>query len=115
MNLVKSLRNSALRLPIVLIAALGWVAISNHCALGALKPPAKAPMICHGSTSTGDVPMKHGKGGDVECCKVLRATLLTNAKSLVSVDESVFTAHQYFVALVVPPGAAQQHAIFEWD
>ncbi len=115
MNLVKALRHSALRLPIVLIAAMVWVAISNHCALGALKPPAKAPMSCHGSPSKGDVPVKHGKSDEVECCKVLRATLATNAKPMAPFHESLLIAYNYFAGLVLLPDSSQQNRIFEWD
>jgi hypothetical protein len=69
------LARQALLAPIVLLAAVAWLAVSNHCALAALVGSAKMPSThsCHGMKS-GDAPTKDKHSGDMECCKVLRAT-----------------------------------------
>jgi hypothetical protein len=102
-------------MPIVVIAAVAWFALSNHCALAAIDTSAKVPMSCHGSSTPNHVPSKQDNHDGVECCKVLRATLLTSAKSVVALDEFFFAPHKYFVGIVVVPDAAEQSGIFEWD
>jgi hypothetical protein len=89
-----------LRAPIVLLAALAWLAVSNHCALAALD--GSTAMIvapsCHG-TQDGGAPTKQKKEGDVECCKVLRATLPSLAKNLAPQNASAFVIPAYFSTL----------------
>jgi hypothetical protein len=98
--LTNLLRKRAIRLPIAAIAALGWVAVSNHCALAAVEGAVKLPMpSCHGTPASHQVPAKSGQSG-VECCKTLRATLLTLSKQTVAFDESQFTAVAYLAVFL---------------
>jgi hypothetical protein len=99
----------------VLIAAVAWLALSNHCALAGIERASKMPMHCHGAATTNHLPSNQDNHDGVECCKVLRATLLTSAKSVVALDEFLFAPHKYFVCIVVVPDAAEQSGIFEWD
>ena len=73
------LHSQAFRLPIVVIAALAWFALSNHCALGTLiASEAKgsvSPMHCHGDQPS---PAKRGDES-TPCCKVLKAVTIAKA------------------------------------
>ena len=94
------LTRTTLRAPIVLLAVLAWLAVSNHCALAALDGSTAmvAAPSCHG-TQEGRAPTKHKQKGDVECCKVLRATLLTLAKELTPPNASALAIPAYFITL----------------
>jgi len=89
-----------LRAPIVLLAVLAWLAVSNHCALAALDGSTAmiAAPSCHG-TQDGRAPTKQKQEGDVECCKVLRATLPGLAKNLAPPIASAFVIPAYFITL----------------
>ena len=116
MNLVTAFFHSyALRLPVVVIAAAAWFALSNHCALAGIEHASKMPMHCHGAATTDHAPSKQDDRGGVECCKSLRATLLTSAKSVASLDEFLFAPYKYFVGVVEMPNAVEQAGFFEWD
>lgn len=108
-------RHAAVRVPIVLIAAVAWLALSNHCALAGIERASKMPMHCHGAATTNHVPSKQDNHDGVECCKRLRATLLTPAKSVASGDEFLFAPHKYVVGIVSVPDAVEQAGVFEWD
>jgi hypothetical protein len=102
MHVVKSLRHPALRLLIVLIAALGWLAISNHCVLGMVESAKSvaAPPACH---SVPHPPEKAPTGADqAPCCKVLRATVELS-KPVVAYDVSAFSLQMYLTGFVVFP------------
>ncbi len=90
-----------LRAPIVFLAALAWMAASNHCALASFEGSAGmiAAPSCHGMHD-GHAPSKQKQQGDVECCKVLRATLPSLAKTLVAQPALNFAIQTWFVALV---------------
>jgi hypothetical protein len=89
-----------LRAPIVLLAVLSWLAVSNHCALAALDASSAtiAAPSCHG-THEERAPAKQKKEGDVECCKVLRATLPSLAKNLAPSNASAFAIALDSIAL----------------
>jgi hypothetical protein len=104
-----------MRTAVVMIAAVGWLALSNHCALAGIEHvAAKAHMSCHGSADSDHSPAKDKQSG-TECCKVVRATLLTPEKNIASVGQLLFTAYKYVVAIVVLPDAGEQNGTFEWD
>ncbi|MDQ6911530.1 MAG: hypothetical protein M3128_01485 [Verrucomicrobiota bacterium] len=112
---MKLLRNRMLRLSIVAIAAAAWLAISNHCAIAAVEGVAKLPMpSCHGGAAEGG-PVKHEEKGGLECCKVLRATLLTLSGNLAAFDISKFASHDYVVGLTPIIDHARTARIIEWD
>ena len=92
-----SLLRSRVRWPIVIIAAFGWLAISNHCLLGMVSAKmVAAPPACHG------VPHSPGKSDSDQapCCKVLRATIQLS-KSLVADDSSNFSLRPDFALLII--------------
>lgn len=91
----------ALRAPMAVLAALAWLAVSNHCALAAVKGSVEmiAAPTCHGAHD-GHAPAKQKKEGDVECCKILRATLPSLAKNLAAPPASNLTVQVWFIALV---------------
>ena len=99
------------RAPVVLVAALAWFAISNHCALAALEGPGKmsAAHSCH-SMSAEHAPAKDKNDNSVECCKVLRATLALS-KNLVAHDSSIFALHSYLIGLISLPQQARHNCI----
>ena len=102
MRTLKTLPSSnMLRAPIVLLVALAWLAVSNHCALAAVDGSTAmiAAPTCHG-TQDGRAPTKQKKEGDVECCKVLRATLPSLAKNLAPQNASAFAIPAYFITLL---------------
>jgi hypothetical protein len=92
---------TAFRAPIVVLAALAWLAVSNHCALAALERSGEmiATPTCHGMPDS-HAPAKQKKENDVECCKVLRATLPAFPKSLVAQNVSTIAIQTYFIVLV---------------
>ena len=51
----------------------------------------------------GKVPAKQQKEGDVECCKILRATPPSLAKNLAPQNVSVFALTTFFIALYSAP------------
>lgn len=108
------LRNQVFRLPIVAIGALAWLAISNHCAIAAIEGAAKMPMAsCHGAPAKNHAPAKHESG--VECCKVLRATLLTLSTNVAACAALSFTSHDYVVGILPLIDQAQTLCVIEWD
>jgi len=77
---VKRSRDKVIRLGIVVTTMVAWFSISNHCAVGALiakTNSAVAPMHCHGNQPA---PSKKGSEEDMPCCKMLRATITSEAK-----------------------------------
>ena len=109
------LHNRMVRFPIVAIGAAAWLAVSNHCALAAVEGAPKMPMSsCHGSAPTNHSPAKHDPNGGVECCKVLRATLLTLSKNVVVGDTLSFAAFAYVVGML-PAHKSRLDRVLEWD
>ena len=101
---------------IAVIVAVAWLAISNHCALAAMQGAARMTMPgCHGCGASKSAPAKDGKANGIECCKVLRATLLTISKSFAEFDKLAFTEQPDFVGLIVAPGNPQLTDSLELD
>ncbi len=108
-------RHRLLRLPVVLIGILAWLAISNHCALAALPGTAKAPMAsCH-SSPLNHSPARPDRERGMECCKVLRATLLKFSDKSVAFDALAFLSHNYVVGILPVTDEAHLTRIIEWD
>jgi hypothetical protein len=62
----------------IAITIVSWIGISNHCALGAVAAMGET----NGSCPLHSKPAKHQqKPATTECCKTLRATAMTPAKS----------------------------------
>ncbi|MCA1657973.1 MAG: hypothetical protein LC627_01595 [Verrucomicrobiaceae bacterium] len=109
-------RHRLVRVPIVAFGAAAWLAISNHCALAAMQNPAEVRRpSCHAMAPAKEAPAKDEQKNVVECCKVLRATLLTLSKNLAAADTLAFVAHTY-VGLPLPRAVESRLiSIFEWD
>ena len=93
---VKRTRDKIIRFAIVLTTMVAWLSISNHCALGGLitkTDSAVAPMHCHGNQPA---PSKKSSQEETPCCKMLRATLTSEAK-VVKVATETFLPIQYWV------------------
>ena len=98
----------------MITAALGWVALFNHCALAIVQPgDGQRPMSCHDSGAQKDTPAQD-RHSDVECCKVIRATLSTPEKNLPAFAELFAAPWNDCVALLVPDAAAGG-SLQEWD
>lgn len=109
-------RHRLVRLPIVAIGFAAWLAISNHCVIGAVEGAAKMPMAsCHETAPANQSPDKQNQKGGVECCKVLRATLLMPSSTLVGADTLAFAAHDYIVALISAADELRLTPGIEWD
>ena len=72
-------RSRIVQSAIVLFVILSWIAISNHCAFGAVASQAEAsPATCPFHSK----PAKQKEQPtQVQCCKILRAVVSTAAKS----------------------------------
>lgn len=82
---------------IALIAAFGWLAISNHCVLGMVESAKTIALqpACHG------VPHVPKPDNDqAPCCKVLRATIELS-KPLVAYDSANFSLQPDFAGLLI--------------
>ena len=68
---------------ISVVAIVTWFATTNHCALGAVMTSSSQSTTvqthCHGDQSS---PVQKGSDEETPCCKLLRATVTSNAKAL---------------------------------
>jgi len=112
---VKRTRDTVIRLGIVLTTIAAWFSISNHCAVGALiakSNSAVAPMHCHGSQPA---PLKKSNSEEeMPCCKMLRATLASEAK-IVEVASQNFVPVQDWVVAELFSAAETQLSPLELD
>jgi len=92
---------SVARLLTVVITAVAWFLISNHCVLAELQAAPKAKMSCHQPCCDGQSPAKSKSESAVDCCKTLRATLSATAKDFAGYDSSLFALQLYFVGAVI--------------
>jgi len=67
----------------VLVTISAWLAISNHCALGAALPEVKAAADECPFHAKQPAPAKQKESSSLPCCKILRATAASPAKSFV--------------------------------
>jgi hypothetical protein len=105
-----------LRGSVVLLAALAWLAVSNHCALASFEASAGviATPTCHGMADH-HAPARQKKESDVECCKVLRATLPSLEKHLLAQPASSFALQPSFAALLSVTGRPRPILPLELD
>ena len=116
MMVVYLFRHRFIRLPIVVIGVAAWLAISNHCALAAFEATAKmSTPSCHAAMPASYPSGKHDRENDIECCKVLRATLLTLSSNIGAWATIAFAAHDYVVALIPRVPEARLTCVVEWD
>ena len=92
---------SMARLLTVVVTAVAWFLISNHCVLAELQTVPKAKMSCHKPCCDSQSPAKDKSERSTECCKTLRATLSATAKDFAGYDSSLFALQLYFVGAVI--------------
>jgi len=92
---------SMARLLTVVITAVAWFLISNHCVLAELQTVPKAKMSCHKPCCDSQSPAKDKSERSTECCKTLRATLSATSKDFAGYDSSLFALQLYFVGAVI--------------
>jgi len=93
---------------VVLLTLLAWFSISNHCALGALTVAktrsATAPMHCHGNQPA---PSKKSNEEEMPCCKMLRATVTSEAKIVEVTSKNFVPIQDWIVAELISAPATQ--------
>jgi hypothetical protein len=84
---------------IVLLVIFSWIAISNHCAFGAVAARADvSPAACPFHSK----PAKQKEQPtEVQCCRILRAVVSTAAKSWVRDHSSFSDVDLYFEKLAL--------------
>src|SRR6266705_403201 len=92
---------SMARLLIVIITAVAWFFISNHCVLAEFKGVSEPQPSCHQHCCGDQPPAKSKQESGVECCKTLRAPLSGPAKDFAGYDTSFFALQLYFVGAVI--------------
>jgi hypothetical protein len=99
------------RVVVVVATLAAWLSISNHCAVGALiaaqTQPAMEPMHCHGNQSA---PSKTSEEG-TPCCKVLRATVIGEAKMVQVANKVLLPVPNGIVAEIIFADEGQFHRI----
>jgi len=111
---VKRTRHNVIRFAVVLTTMVAWFSISNHCALGELiakTHSAVTPMHCHGNQPT---PSKKSSEEEMPCCKMLRATLIGEAK-VVDVASKTFLQIQDWIVAELISAAETQLSPLELD
>jgi len=106
-EVVKRTRDKLIPVSIVVVTGLAWISISNHCALGALiakTDSAVAPMHCHGNQPA---PSKKSNDDEMPCCKMLRATITSEAKIVEAASQNFVPIQNWIVAEVISAPATQ--------
>jgi len=102
--------DKAIRISIVLATIVAWLSISNHCALGGMiaagTQPAMAPMHCHGNQPS---PSKKSSEEEMPCCKVLRATLAGQGKTVQVTSKDFLPIQTWIIAEAISAYEAQLH------
>jgi hypothetical protein len=111
---VKRTRYNIIRIAMALTTMMAWFSISNHCALGGLVAKAHsavAPMHCHGNQPT---PSKKSSEDEMPCCKMLRATITSEAK-VVEVESNNFVPIQHWIVAELISAAETHLSPLELD
>ena len=111
---MKRTRDKVIRLAVVLTTMVAWFSISNHCAVGALiakSNSAVAPMHCHGNQPA---PSKKSSEEEMPCCKLLRATITSEAKVIEIASKTFLPIERWIVADLVS-AAEPQLSLLELD
>jgi len=108
-RVVKRTRDKLIRVSIVVVTSLAWISISNHCALGALIANTNsvvAPMRCHGNQPA---PSKKSGEEEMPCCKLLRATVTSDAKIVQVAGKNFLPAQITIIAEIIFANEAKLH------
>jgi hypothetical protein len=85
-----------------ILAIVAWFGITNHCALGALVTAKTqsplAPIHCHGNHPS---PSKKTGDEEVPCCKMLRATVTSEAKIIQVATKDYVPIQSWIVAEII--------------
>jgi len=107
---------AGLRLATVVVMAISWFALVNHCELAAATEP--KPAQTHNCCEKGNVgdkpPLKDDQDKSIECCKGGHPAISPIAKKPVNRDFSL-TAHFYVIALAPFPNGSSATAVPELD
>ena len=92
-------RSRIVQLAIVLLVIFSWIAISNHCAFGAVTAQAEASPVAYPFHSK---PSKQKEQSTkLQCCKILRAVVSTGAKGWARDHTSFSDVDLYFGKLAL--------------
>jgi hypothetical protein len=86
---------------------VAWFSISNYCALGGLIAKTQSPtasMHCHGNQP---MPSKKSSQEEMPCCKMLRATLTSEAKVVEVASKTFLPIQDWIVAELISVGETQ--------
>ena len=90
---------------------LSWLILTNHCALGMMRPTRKAEVehsCCHGGSHK---PANKAPEVPQQCCKDIKASLASvDAKLHLPAEEYVF-----FIALIFPRELLQSVAMVSFE
>jgi hypothetical protein len=107
---MQRLPNKALRISVALMTIVAWLSISNHCAVGAMvvakTQSPMAQMHCHGKQSS---PAKKSGEEEMPCCKILRATLAGQGKTVQVASKDFLPIPNWIIAQVIFADKAQLH------
>ena len=98
---MKWTRYNIIRFAVVLTTMVTWFSISNHCAVGALiakTHSSVAPMHCHGNQPA---PSKKSSEEEMPCCKMLRATLTSEAKVVEVATKNFLPIERWIVTYLI--------------
>jgi len=107
---VKRTRDKIIRLGIVLTTIAAWFSISNHCVLGAATTKtnsAVAPMHCHGNQPAPS--KKSNSEEEMPCCKLLRATVTSVAKTVQVANKNFLPVQIGIIAQIIFANEARLH------
>ena len=108
---MKRTRDKIIRLAVVLTTIVAWLSISNHCAVGALvvaKAQSAPRMHCHGSQP---LPSKKSSEEEMPCCKVLRATLAGQGKTVQVTSKDFLPIQTWIIAQIIFADEPQSHHV----
>lgn len=100
--------NRLLRIVVVMAAILGWIVLSNHCALGLMtgsRAAANEHQCCHNGNGAPEQPVPPDQSGPA-CCKALSAVVPGALQ--VGAQEPVLTHLAFEVAWVATMHAAEK-------
>jgi hypothetical protein len=106
---------SMARLLTVIITAVAWFFISNHCVLAELQRASETKASCHQPCCGNQPPAKNTTETATECCKTLRAALAGAGKDFAGYDTSLFALQFYFVGSVISTNDSRPVPVLELD
>jgi len=104
------------RLAIVFVISVSWLALANHCELAAAiaSIQERSHSCCKMDESAAKAPAKKDQKDSTECCKAFHPVIATAAKNIVRLDFSS-GVYSHFIAPIVFLNAPQSTVILELD